>query len=260
MPGSAEAGQQDFGTIAGCFSQLAAVLAGFAFAGLVTVIAAKLSSGDRAKDSMNSLGLLVASYLSMVMSSVAFAIVTGEGSYSDRGTTLMMIGGPGFCASSLVLLHAILILLHGVKRDVRSARLSAPVSLVRNTLVLAVVPLMLLANLGPAAAVESSRYGANGDNHDLSYFIVVVTVISTIVGAGLLVMYRRRRDVRPSVRLLQVLSASAIALAATGLAAMCTVPLLFSPSAPGEPTVGVVTVATLSALAIGVCSSAAQCR
>jgi hypothetical protein len=252
--------QQDFGTVAGFFSQLAAVLAGFAFAGIITVIAAKLSSGDRAKDSMNSLGPLSASYLAMVMSSVEFAVIAGEGPYSGRGTTLMILAGSGFCAASLVLIYAVLVLLHGVEFDVESPGLAPAVSLIRNALIFGIGPIMILANSSPAAAISATIYGSGSGGQLLDYTIAITTVLSMIIGATLVVRSRRRARPRPSVRLIYLVSASTIALTVINLGAVCAIPMLLQRDAPGNEAAGVTAVLALFVLTVGVFKSATECR
>jgi hypothetical protein len=73
-PGPVNSDVQNFGAIAGFYSQLAGVLAGFAFAGLIALVAAQLTSENRASITLQSFAPLISSLIGLIASSRAAAL------------------------------------------------------------------------------------------------------------------------------------------------------------------------------------------
>jgi hypothetical protein len=74
--------------VAGLYSQLAGVLAGFGFAGVITLIAAQLASGHSASSTLQSGSALVGAFIALVMSSLNYAVVAGEIAGTSRVVAL----------------------------------------------------------------------------------------------------------------------------------------------------------------------------
>lgn len=141
----------DYSAVAGFYSQLAGVLAGFAFAGchhtgLVALEAAQLTSGNRAGIALQSFAPLISSFIGLVATSLNYAIIASEG-HTARGAGLETVGGIGFCVAGLMLFYSILVLLHGVASDVSKAEsrwvttiLARTVRLVRKCINLGLAP------------------------------------------------------------------------------------------------------------------------
>jgi hypothetical protein len=99
--------------IAGFYSQLTGVLAGFAFAGLVLVVTELRSSSrtispEPASGEQAALRLLFSAFVGLVLTSLAYALVAGEPEDSSRASLQHVIAGAGFGAATLALLLALL--------------------------------------------------------------------------------------------------------------------------------------------------------
>jgi hypothetical protein len=180
----------DFSSIAGFYSQLAAVLAGFAFAGLVALIASQLAADNKAGASFQSFVPLISSFIGLVGTSLNYAIIAGDGSGDKRATLLETIGGLAFSVAGLMLFYSLVVLLHGARVDsaTEPASDSSPgaisntvavrsVSFARLTLVLGVAPAVVVLLEGGIADQEIAEYGSNSDFHWLDYVSIAMLVI-----------------------------------------------------------------------------------
>jgi hypothetical protein len=149
----------DLTEIAGLLSQFSAVLAGFAFAGVLLVL-------DRfhADESLNRpVGALIASFMTLLIATFLYATVAGETQGTTRAATLNAIAGVIFATGLLMMVN-------GVTRMLVAARPTVPKGLLQ-LLVLA-VPLTTIAYLDTVTItlvstldcdvldVASARFGA----------------------------------------------------------------------------------------------------
>lgn len=112
------AGQSALRDAAGFYSQLAGVLAGFAFAGLVALIAARITARSSYGDLAVAYRPTVSAFVGLVAASMSFALVAGDPTSLGRASSLETAAGLGFSAAVLTLLYSMLVLLHAVERDV----------------------------------------------------------------------------------------------------------------------------------------------
>jgi len=153
----------NFPQIAGFYSQLAGLLAGFAFASLIALIAAQLA-GNAANYSLRSYRPLISAFLGLVATSLNYAIISGGKAATPRMATLETVAGLGFCVAGTMLLYSILVLLKGVERDLSNLGTMSGRSadLLRYTLVLGVCPLLIVLLYGAIRDHLLSKYGPSG--------------------------------------------------------------------------------------------------
>lgn len=116
----------DNAAVAGFYSQLTGVLAGFAFAGLVLILTHRLDNVNRPLDSAKqctaervalqhattaAMTLLFSAFLGLVLASLSYAVIAGGPDIQGRGSLGHVVAGAGFGAASLILLLALYVLL-----------------------------------------------------------------------------------------------------------------------------------------------------
>jgi hypothetical protein len=179
----------NFPEIAGFYSQLAAVLAGFVFAGLITLIAAQLVSGNVADMALRSYRPLVSAFAGLVATSFNYAIIAGEDRDTGRLAELEVTAGLGFCVAAALMFYSIIVLLRGVEYDLstKGAGSGRTANLLRSTLVFGVSPLLVVL-----------EYGAIGDHLLVNYPTVafrgvdLLVIVALLMTAGVAVLVTRR--------------------------------------------------------------------
>jgi Co/Zn/Cd efflux system component len=105
---------------AGFYSQLAGVLAGFAFAALILLLTVRLAPPSTPPTTPSpfarSTRVLVVAFVGLVLTSVNYAVLAGDTSNSPRSALLELLAGLGFASSGALLLYAIALTFDGVNR------------------------------------------------------------------------------------------------------------------------------------------------
>ncbi|WP_433308761.1 hypothetical protein ACQP0U_18715 [Micromonospora sp. CA-269861] len=112
----------DLPAVAGYYSQLAGVLAGFGFAGVVGLVTTQLAARNAAATVVRSLGPLVSAFIGLVAASLDYALVAGEPIGSARVASLQTVAGMGFSIAGAMLMYAIYILLCDLQHDAPQGR------------------------------------------------------------------------------------------------------------------------------------------
>ncbi|WP_143267170.1 hypothetical protein [Amycolatopsis thailandensis] len=103
---------------AGFYSQLAGVLAGFAFAGIMVLLTARMTPSSRSTQEVQPFAgatrLLIVSLVGLILSSLNYAILAGDLPGSHRSASLELVSGVGFGAAGLSLIYAIVLTIDGV--------------------------------------------------------------------------------------------------------------------------------------------------
>lgn len=103
---------------AGFYSQLAGVLAGFAFAGVMVLLTARMAPPSKPSEEVQPFSgatrLLVVSLVGLILASLNYAILAGDLPGSHRSASLELVGGVGFGAAGLALIYAIVLTVDGV--------------------------------------------------------------------------------------------------------------------------------------------------
>jgi hypothetical protein len=142
----------DASVTAGFYSQLAGVLAGFAFTGLILLITARLSvpAGSSPTTPTRHFSaatrVLVVSFIGLVLASLNYAVLAGDTSKSRAAAALQLISGLGFGAAGLFLVYAVSLTLDAVDKATPAthADLEDAYRFLNSLLVTVIVPLILL--------------------------------------------------------------------------------------------------------------------
>lgn len=235
----------NFPQIAGFYSQLAGVLAGFAFAGLITLIAAQLVSGSRADITLRSYRPLIGAFLGLVATSLNYAIVAGEDRDTPRLAELEVTAGLGFCVAALMALYSILVLLRGVQKDLSQDGLMSgrTADLLRGTLIFGVCPLLVVMMYGTVRDHNIAKYGtAEFRGLDLAVAILLGLTVCAIP-----VMVRNFRRPASSGRMVDGIAKIGVIVAVLSLLAST---LTISFSTPNETVPDYVPLVCVFALAV----------
>ncbi len=109
----------DFPALASEYAQLSGLLAGFAFAGLITLAVAPIMSHVPVRETMFALMPLIAVEISLVMSTVSYAMLAAEVTV-PRTTSMFPVAATSFTTAGTMLHYSLLVLLVGVERDTRA--------------------------------------------------------------------------------------------------------------------------------------------
>lgn len=179
-------GQFDVVQVAGYYSQLAGVLAGFAFTALVLLLTSRLGQSDKEESQPNfasAVQVLIVSFIGLVMSSLSYAILSGLGGVRKTAAALELIGGLLFAVPGVLLVYAIILTLEAIGtsagRNV-GRDLTSVAGQVRRILAFVLTPLASLYVYLGARDVSYARYG-DGRLTAIDYyswFIIIALVVS----------------------------------------------------------------------------------
>ncbi|MGR6318920.1 hypothetical protein Q2K19_31390 [Micromonospora soli] len=157
----ASSGPPNLPQLAGYYSQLAGVLAGFSFAGLVALATVRLGPENEDEDISvrHSVAPLTSAFIALVASSLDYAIVTGEVAGTPRVAALQTIAGMGFSIAGITLVFSTLVLLSDLRHHVGSPA----IRLLTNTSVLILPPVLVLLMWGGLRDHLGQKYGAQSN-------------------------------------------------------------------------------------------------
>jgi hypothetical protein len=107
----------DLPAVAGQYAQLSGVLAGFAFAGLISVTLVPAMSVRPARETVVAVRPLAVTMFSLSMTSITYSMLAGENYIGPRTTSLFPVAATQFAFAPLVLLLAMIVLIVGIERD-----------------------------------------------------------------------------------------------------------------------------------------------
>jgi hypothetical protein len=202
----------NFPVIAGLYSQLAGVLAGFAFAGLIALIVAQITVEAEAPRSLQSYSPMIAAFISLIATSLDYAIVAGDQASMGREAALEPAAGIGFCVAGTMLLYSILTLVRGVQKDVDRGRdvTKRTGDLLRIAIVLGVSPLLTALLYG---GVRDSMILQTNSRTAFGWVDVTAMILfaANLLGGGVLfLLFRNKPKAMP--KLVSVLCAAAVAI------------------------------------------------
>ncbi|WP_394617153.1 hypothetical protein JNUCC0626_47345 [Lentzea sp. JNUCC 0626] len=147
----------DNSQIASLYSQLAGVLAGFAFTAVTVVVTVRVAAKKSGRSFDNALRPLISGFLGLVLTSLNYAAIAGDKTQGARSTLLEIVAGIGFAASALLLIYAVLLMLIATRSGGR--RLVATNTSVEKTLrvtMVVVLPVIVLVFLYAGARDHQS--------------------------------------------------------------------------------------------------------
>lgn len=237
---------------AGFYSQLSGVLAGFAFAGLVALIAARIGARSSYGDLAVAYRPTVSAFVGLVAASMAFALVAGDPTSLGRASSLETAAGLGFAAAVLTLLYSMLVLLHAVERDVPddTGETRSAFSLLQGAYVVVVCPLTVLVFSAGMHDHIQLRTGTTNGLQGLD--VASLAAVATVLAVGLLarVFSARLRARLATVR--ERLPALAMGMAMVSVVVSAVVVIVAEPCRPSTdvlPATELALVAIFAALA-----------
>jgi hypothetical protein len=213
----------DLPAVAGFYSQLAGVLAGFGFAGLIALITAQLATNSSAGKILESGGPLLASFVALVVSSLNYAVVAGEVPGSGRVAAVQTLSGLGFSVAGVTLLYSVLILVRGLETDVPQSRqvTQAMASLIRVVVIFVTSPLVILLMWSGVRDHIVQKYGAEAGFTELDWVALAVLVgsltIEIVFAARLFGKPERHSALVRGISYVAVILAAVSILSATAL-------------------------------------------
>jgi hypothetical protein len=211
---------------AGFYSQLAGVLAGFAFAAIMVLLTARMAPSSQSSEEIQPFSgatrLLVVSLVGLILASLNYAILAGDIPGSHRSASLELVGGVGFGTAGLILIYAIVLTVDGVNTAARGVHhdLKSVGNFLRGTLATVLTPLIFaLIYLG----VQDFTYTDSGPG---IYVIDVVSWVLLAIQFTFGIVNYARRSVKQQGRLSHgarerlVINAASVAL---GLIVLTTI-------------------------------------
>lgn len=243
--------------VASLYSQLAGVLAGFAFAGLIALIAAQLTTNHSAGKTLESGGPLLAAFVALAVSSLDYAVVAGETAGTARVASLQTVSGVGFSVAGIMLLYSMLVLVRGLESDAPQSRTisHAMGNLIRAVIVFLLAPVVVLLMWSGARDHVIQKYGDVGftglDWATLSVLLVVV--LAVIVYA---VKFFNWPQHHPA--LTQLISGVGVVLASVSVLGATTLVSFTESSTPVPDALSVVAIILVGGFALLVAYSASR--
>lgn len=188
-------------TTAGLYSQLAGVLAGFAFAALILLLTGRITPGSTGATTSGhafarATRVLVVAFIGLVITSVDYAVLAGDTSGSPRSATLELLSGLAFATSGALLMYAVALTFDGVNAAIDStanADLLDVGCYIRRVLAIIVTPLLLfLLYLG----VQDFKYASNRSRLDSVDLVSLSMIAFEIVAGASYYRYRTRHCAR----------------------------------------------------------------
>lgn len=240
----------DLPGVAGYYSQLAGVLAGFSFAGLVALATIPRAAGRSQDATLHSVAPLTSAFIGLVASSLNYALVAGETAGTARVAALQTIAGLGFGVAGNMLLYSILVLLC----DLRSVA-GAGIHLLKNLLVIILPPLLTVLMWSGVRDHLQQKYGRNIGFRTPDW--IALGALSVTVSAA--IIFRARYSARPSLQSKNTLRLATVAawlafLSLAGSATFITLTLSDSDVPDILPVSALLVVATFSS-AVGYSAS-----
>ena len=219
---------------ASTYAQIAGLLAGFAFAGIVALITARIGRRSSSTHLAVTYRPLVSAFVGLVAASLTFALVAGDDVGLGQASTLQTAAGLGFAVAVLTLIYSLLVLLHAVERDVPddTGRSRGAFTLLRTAFALVICPLAVLVFSSGMRDHIRLRTGTTAGLQGLDVATLVAVAVVGVCGVLAWTLARRGRTLAsPATRILPALSLG-LALVAVLVAAGAVI--VAEPCRPGS--------------------------
>lgn len=205
----------DFAEVASLYSQLAGVLAGFAFAALIAVATVRLGDGSSERYVTSAYRPLMCSFFSLVAASLNYAIVAGDPERTGRSAAVEATAGVSFCSAGCLLIFSIFVTLDSVEaaNPDTTGVASKAVRLVRRMLAVTVPPLFVLLFLPALRDHSAVKYGNPFSSTPLNVLALVVVGVTLVLSLAIAGSFKWLTTYRSRVDLLSVPGVSVAILA-----------------------------------------------
>jgi hypothetical protein len=179
----------DLPEVAGYYSQLAGVLAGFSFAALVALVASKRESGNGPRVRWYCVAPLTSAFVALVASSLDYALVAGETAGTNRVAAVQTTAGMGFSVAGIMLVYSVLALLadYGFGQSATG--------LLKNLTVVILPPLLVLLMW---SGVRDHVVQLNPGHEDDFFWADWVALVTLLVVTGVVSTFRLRFRTSPT--------------------------------------------------------------
>jgi hypothetical protein len=205
---------------AGFYSQLAGVLSGFAFAALLFLVTNGSGWAGRDVDPKLTLRLVVAVFVSLVLTSLSYAMLAGDTSNGGRAASIQLIAASGFISSGI----ALLLLVYRVLDDLEAARVvptevgASTLASLRFLVAHALPPILvatLLGGIGDYSDIHfACHVGEMLDRSDLELVGLLCVLAVIVLPLAAYPDRFRYLSIRRTIRAVQWLGRSAVGLGA----------------------------------------------
>lgn len=172
---------------------ISAVMAGFAFAALMTILTRDEEHADQFAGATQTLAI---AFIGLLLSAVTYAILTGEKSSRARAATEEVFAGLAFASSAIILIYAIVLTVEAAATRSEGRRTGFRTSLLqagrrlRELGAFAVAPLTTAYLCLGTSDYADARY-ADGAPAWLVALWVILVALQTLL--ALVLLYRRKR-------------------------------------------------------------------
>ncbi|MER5262798.1 hypothetical protein ABTZ99_12075 [Actinosynnema sp. NPDC002837] len=246
--------------VAGLYSQLAGVMAGFAFASLIALIAAQLTTNHSAGKTLESGCPLLAAFIALGVSSLNYAVVVGETAGTARVASLLTVSGVGFGVAGVMLLYSMLVLVRGLESDApRSRAISqAMANLIRAVIVFLLSPVVVLSMWSGARDHVTQKYGAAAGFTGLDWAVLSVLLLVVLAVLVCAVKFFDRPQHHPAFT--RLISGIAVVLASASVLGVTTLVGFTESSAPVPDSISLVATILVGSFVVLVAYSASRLR
>jgi hypothetical protein len=164
---------------AASYSQLAGLLAGFAFSALIFLVSTRIKIPDPQDSFASAVRTLIAAFLGLVLSSLGYAVLAGEPSDAQtRSADTEPILGVGFAIAGALVIYAIVLTLDAAERLVQTpSKAHRQVSSsTRHVLAAFVSPLLVFYLYLAIQDYEATQYGACHGTEPLDWFGISLVI------------------------------------------------------------------------------------
>jgi hypothetical protein len=194
----------DIAQTAGFYSQLAGVLAGFAFAAIMVLLTARMAPPTKPESEVQPFSgatrLLVVSLMGLILASLNYAILAGDSPGTHRSASLELVGGVSFGTAGLSVMYAIVLTIDGVTLAAHGAHhdLQSVGDFLRATLATVLTPLVFaLVYLG----VQDFTYTSAGPGiYPIDIISWMLLLIQVATGITMYIRYGRKRRLSRDAR------------------------------------------------------------
>lgn len=240
------------------YSQLAGLLAGFAFSGLIFLITTRIGVADPRDSFASAVRALVAAFIGLVLSSLGYAVLAGEPTGARAlSASLEPILGVGFAVTGSLVIYAIVLTLDAAEHLVQTpspthGQVSASI---RHILACFVAPLLVLyVHLG-IQDYEVARFSPCHGMKPLDWvgfcFIAVQAVASWLIYPVMIRRHVRAKKWEVAVRSTARISWLLLLLTFGSAVAFALVSALAKTDRTIEPEIPGVCIAIITAAMVG---------
>ena len=198
MAACATVSTSEITTVAASLSQLAGLLAGFAFSGLIFLASTRIQVPDPQDAFASAVRTLIAAFLGLVLASLGYAAISGEPTEAHtRSADNEPVVALGFAVAGVLVIYAIVLTLGAAERLVQTPSKAhhQVSSSTRHILAAFVSPLAVFYLYLAIQDYQAARYGACHRVEPLDWFGISL-IITQVIASWLLYPFMLGQHIR----------------------------------------------------------------